>query len=330
MKKIYIYRFFIGVIMLAVICLGISIFSEFASQESKANSKSEYESEEYKAISILGLRNGELKVVEEQQNIQGDIIQKLSDDSYSYFYDTSKDAVIVLSACDQVMNKIVKEAPDNFMSSLSETEIDINKYIHQFFPEYNLNTIKISLDTSSGSPLESFRYTISDYQDGTKVNNAQMSFSYDGQLTFLYGTHNNHNNFKTYGNISEKDAISIAFSYLSNLKKDIENDANKNYTDDVPETIIATDDMILPDGVKPGETFISQKLPRYVIYLDTESDMSILSTEKTIYGNRVAWLIEFIVKTSWGDIDTIFNPLIHVYVDIENGNVLEMNSTNGY
>ena len=327
--KRHLYRVCFVAGALAIVCLTVFIFSGFASQKSNAKSKNELE--EYKAIGALGLRKGELKVVEEQPNIQGDIIQKLSDDSYSYFYDTKKDAVIVISANDQAMDKIIKNAPEDFMVGLSETKIDIKKYVNKFFPEYDLENIKVELDMSSGSPVESYRYKISDYQDNVQINNAQMSFSYDGQLTFVYGTHNIIGDFVTYNTISEQKAISIAFSHLFSLKKEIEDEANKNYTtENNSKEIIATEDMMLPDGINPGDSFVQEKLPWYQIYLNNISDMNVLKCEKIIYENTVVWLVEFTVKTSWGDIDTIFNPLMHVYVDAQSGNVLEMNSTDGY
>lgn len=317
----------IGTLFMALALLTVFVLSGFSSSHESASAPYEIDCQEVKD---LGLSTGTLRLIEERKDAVGNTIQKMSDDNYSYFFDPTKKEVLVIVANDAVMEGIVKEASTLSMELTPGVDNDIMSNIIKFFPEYNLDAVKIDLDTESGSPVEFFQYTIREYKNDIQINKAQMSFSYDGQLTFVYGSHNQLDETKDYSIIGASDAVEIAFSHLRKLKDAYEENINSSLVDDsTDEYITATEDMVLPDGVKVGDTFKLEKLPSYEIFIDSQSDINVIRNEKLMYGNTVAWLIEFTVQTSWGKYDTIFNPLIHIYVDAATGNVLEVNMTDG-
>ena len=73
-------------------------------------------------------------------------------------------------------------------------------------------------------------------------------------------------------------------------------------------------------------------LPWNYIILDTSEDMNVQCAEKMVYRtdeDTVAWMIELILKTEEGEKDSMFNPLVHIYIDAAEGKVLNMNYTDG-
>lgn len=314
-------------VMLVALSL-VLVLSGFSLSPEAASSSNETDCQ---AVMDLGLSTGNLRLVEERKDAVGNTIQLLRDDYYSYFFDPMKNEVIVVTANDNIMEQITKNASTLSMELVPGVDNDIISYVSKFFPEYNLDDVKIDLDTESGSPIEFFQYTIREYENDIQVNKAQISFSYDGQLTFIYGSHNQLDEGKDYSKISASDAVGIAFSHLTKTKNAYEEGMNSSLAEDAAEEYItATDDMILPDGVKVGDTFRLERLPTYEIFIDDQNDMNVIKNEKLVYEDTVAWLVEFTVRTSWGEYDSIFNPLIHIYVDASTGDVLEINMTDGF
>ena len=209
-------------------------------------------------------------------------------------YSSVRDTILV--ADDNMMREITENAKN--IGNVDETEIDILAFVHEYFPEYNTETMKIDVEKGvSGSPLEYYQYTIYDYIDDIQVNRAHINFSYDGQLIFVQGSHNKIDRSKDYDKIDENKALDIAYSYLIEEK-----DRND-------------------DG-----------LPWNYIILDTSEDMNVQCAEKMVYRmdeDTVAWMIELILKTEEGEKDSMFNPLVHIYIDAAEGKVLNMNYTDG-
>lgn len=317
----------IGILVVTLIVATTMLLTGFSSAKEYGGVQNKIECQE---VMDLGLNSGTLRLVEERKDAIGNTIQIMRDDCYTYYYDTERKEVIVITINDSIMEKIVKDASDISMERIPLVDIDVMRYIKEIFPKYHLDTIKIDLDTESGSPIEFYRYTVHEYQDDIQTNRAQLSFSIDGQLTFVYGSHNEIDESKNYSRINEYDAIKIAYSYLVDKKDQYEKAMNANYSEhDSEKLITATEDMVLPDGVKVGETFELERLPVYEIFISSPDDMNISMNQKVVYGDTVAWLVEFTVKTSWGDVDPLFNPLFHVYVDAETGKVIELNTTDG-
>lgn len=317
----------VGALLVAFTLVMLLFLTGFSSTQASASMVNEIDCQQ---ITDLGISKGTLKLIEERKDAVGNTIQLLSDDYYSYYFDPSNKEVLVIVANNDVMEKIVENSSKLSLDSVPNIDNDVLGNIKKIFPEYNLDSLKIDLDTESGSPIEFFQYTIREYSNDIQINKAHLSFSYDGQLTFVNGSHNELDVNKDYSKIDSSAAIEIAFSYLMKTKDAYEKNANSSLAEaSFEEYIVATEDMILPDGVKVGDTFRLEKLPAYEIYLDSHSDMNVIRNEKLMYEDTVAWLIEFTVCTSWGKYDTIFNPLIHIYVDASTGEILEMNMTDG-
>lgn len=73
-------------------------------------------------------------------------------------------------------------------------------------------------------------------------------------------------------------------------------------------------------------------LPWNYIILDTSEDMNVQCAEKMVYRtdeDTVAWMVELILKTEEEEKDSMFNPLVHIYIDTAEGKVLNMNYTDG-
>lgn len=317
----------VGILAIVLMFSTAMLITGFSSSENLADAAAEADCEE---IQALGLTTGTLRLLEERKDVDGNVIQRFADDQYSYYYSPSNREVVVISANDEVMEKIVQDASGLSLELVPAIDNDVMKYIKAFFPEYNLETVKIDLDTESGSPIEFFQYTIRDYRNEIQTNSAQISFSIDGQLTFVHGSHNKLDDSKDYSKINDSEAVRLACAYLIEKKAELEENANASLSEQTAdEYITATDDMVLPDGVKVGETFKVEKLPAYEVYINSPDDINIITNQKLIYNDTVAWLVEFTVNTSWGEVDTIFNPLVHVYIDAATGKVLEMNMTDG-
>ena len=317
----------VGILVLVLLLSMSLLLAGASSPKAKSDETTEIDCKE---IMALGLSKGSIRLIEERNDVAGNVIQHFVDDQYSYYFSPSERKVLVIVANDALMERIVRDASGLSMKIVPAVDNDIMSCIEKFFPEYNLETVIIDLNTESGSPIEFFQYTIRDFHNDIQTNSAQISFSIDGQLTFVYGSHNRLDASKDYSKISDSEAIRIACTYLVDKKTELENaanaDASKQTSD---EYIIATEDMVLPDGVKVGDTFKIEKLPIYEIFINTSDDMDVITNQKLVYNDTVAWLVEFTIKTSWGEIDTIFNPLVHIYVDATTGKILEMNMTDG-
>lgn len=327
MKRTKYAKLFFGTLVVSFALVVVLILSSFCSAHEPVSAPDEIDCQEVKS---LGLSSGALKLIGESKDAGGNTVQKLCDDRYTYFFDPAKREVRVIIANDDVMEKIVDDASGLSMQLVPAADNDIMNVIRKFFPEYDLDAVKVDVDTESGSPIEFFQYTIREYKDDVQINKAQISISIDGQVTFVHGSHNRIGESEDYSKISSSDAIDIAFSYLTKAKSEYEEKMNPHLDEaSAEEYIIATEDMLLPDGVKVGDTFKPEKLPAYKIFLDGKNDMNVIRNEKLMYGDTVAWLVEFTVRTSWGEYDSIFDPLIHIYVDASTGDVLEMNMTDG-
>ena len=209
-------------------------------------------------------------------------------------YSSVRDTILV--ADDNMMREITENAKN--IGNVDEAEIDILAFVHEYFPEYNTETMKIDVEKGvSGSPLEYYQYTIYDYIDDIQVNRAHINFSYDGQLIFVQGSHNKIDRSKDYDKIDENKALDIAYSYLIEEKDRNDDGLSWNY-----------------------------------IILDTSEDMNVQCAEKMVYRtdeDTVAWMVELILKTEEGEKDSMFNPLVHIYIDAAEGKVLNMNYTDG-
>ncbi len=281
-------------------------------------------------LTEIPIQTGELRLVEERKDVAGNTIQIWNDEKYSYYYNETDGNVNVISANTNTMEEIVKSAKGLSLEQVPSlnTETLVRDILNDFFPEYNLDSIKTVIDTESGNPIELFQFKIKEYYNDILLNTASISLSYDGQLTFLHGSHNTIDTKKDYSVYEESNIIELAFKYLQSKKEQIEYDINSGFNSSGEEEYyIATEDMVLPDGVKIGDVFKTEKLPLYEMVLNSVDDMNVSSVEKMAYKNTVAWLIEFSVNTSWGKYTKALNPLIHLYIDAATGEVLEMNST---
>lgn len=279
-------------------------------------------------IAEIPIQTGELRLIEERKDVAGNVIQIWEDDTYSYYYDVTSNKIGVISANTKKMEAIVKNAGDISAGYIPSVDTDISGFLKDFFPEYDPESIEIELDTESGNPIEWFQYTVKEHYRDILQNTAHISLSYDGQLTFLQGSHNSIDRTIDYWAYNEQDAIRLAFMYLQSKKDDLEHEINTELqTSGNEKYLIATEEMVLPDGVKIGEEFKTEQLPQLEVYLNSVDDMNVSSVEKMVYQDTVAWLVEFSVNSSWGKFDEALNPFLHVYIDAATGEVLEMNST---
>lgn len=328
MKKITsMLKLVVMVITLLTLSLMLTGFSPNPQGETVRES-SEVSAAMSKAISSLDLQEGELTVVSQMKGAKGNTILICEDNNYSYYVNESTNEVVVVSMNTRMMEKKVASAPEVSSLSTKQSDAIIQEVITKYFPEYDPKNLVVDVDSESGSPIEYYRYSVSEIQDDIQINRALISLSYDGQLTLLYGSHNSIDSSKNYSAISQDDAKSVAFEYMMNQKETLEK--NVDFSNTVEEEIIvATEDMILPDGVSVGDEFVLERLPNFQIKLNSIEDMDFIQVKKVVYNDTVAWFLEFIVDTSWGEYDTIFNPLVHVYIDASTGKVLEMNTTDG-
>ena len=156
-----------------------------------------------------------------------------------------------------------------------------------------------------------------------------MSLAFNGQITVVSGSHNTKEDFYTRSTINADEAVEFAVAYIIENKEKLE---RQNVSDDSEvrdEEIFATADMILPDGVNPGDTFRVEKLPAYKIQINDTSDIMDPSAIKTMYKGNPVWEVGFSVKTSWGDYDELLNSYLTIYVDAQSGRVIDMVSTDG-
>lgn len=310
------------IILPVIVFLCTVIFAVLAS----ANPTGTIENNE--KLAEIPIRTGELRLIEERKDIAGNVIQIWEDDKYSYHFDVANNDVRVISANTERMEAIVKSAGDLSIGEIPNVDTDISGILKDFFSEYDLDSIKTEIDTESGNPIEWFEFTVKEYYKDILQNTAHISLSYDGQLTFLQGSRNTIDKTKDYWVYNEQDVVELAFKYILSKKDDWESDINSELKNPgEAEYFIATEEMVVPDGVKIGEEFKTERLPQYEIYLNSIDDMKVSDVEKMVYGDTVAWLVEFSVNTSWGNFDEVLNPFIHLYIDATTGEVLEMNST---
>lgn len=257
----------------------------------------------YEAVNALELHSGELRVLEDSKNAAGDKIQTLEDDAYVYRFNAEEKELVSICASTKEMEEIVRRAGETVESGDLTKEIDVMGIVRTYFPEYEPQTVQIEQEMGSGDPIGWYRYTVRDLRDELVLNTARIEFSYDRQLTFLQGTHNTLDAGMETLSCTREEAVAIAFRYL-------------------------VEDMAAAQRGENGGAF-AEEMPEYEVFFDTVEDMRDLKMEKRMHGKRVAWLVEFTVHTSWGEVDDIFDPLIHIYVDAQTGEVLEMNQTDG-
>ena len=127
-----------------------------------------------------------------------------------------------------------------------------------------------------------------------------------------------------------EDAAEIVLNYMIENVDTLEQKAKESMGGDVAgEVLIATEDMVLPDGVKVGDTFTVDKLPAYRLFIKSKKDMLNPSVMRIMYQGNVAWEVTFSAQSSWGEYDEVFNPCFTAYVDVQRGEILEITATDG-
>lgn len=247
--------------------------------------------------------------IDTMETSTGNILWILSDGEYLYYVSPSDGSLVSMILEDTPSEEIVLSYDTQSSSTISTAEAEeiLLTVLATYFPEYDLNSLVISASDLSASPLEYFRFQIEEIVDQTRVNIAAVSLSFTGTLVSLSGTHYTLADFNAGTSsasgtlISQEDLASIASEFLS-----AENAALTEST---------------------GES--SSDLPAYTLYVENGSDIYYPQAIRVMYNGNVCWEYQFYVKSSWGEIDVIFNPLLTLYIDASTGEVADYLMTDG-
>lgn len=291
------------------------------------------------SVNIDGILLGELNCQEVIQNQVGQTIRVYSDDSYQYFVSDKSGEISLISMNGSTMEEISAKFEDGRYNTVSDEQAEkiMFEVIKKVFPEYSVSNLSIKTDNETGSSIERFRYYIEELHDDYVVNVASVSIAFNGEVSFISGTHNTIDMFKSdaapIGSddlmITKEDLPDIVAEYIVENVVELEKSRSmeKNYPSH--EKVIAAEGMLLPDGVSIGEEFTIDTLPEYQVYCDNADDISIREIKKVMRSGTVLWEVNFMVHTSWGEYDSALNPNVVMYIDPINGHVVEMYSSNG-
>lgn len=276
--------------------------------------------------SILALEEDRILSLPQVDTVEsqaGEVLLIYEDDEYLYYVEQNSKRVILVQMKPDDMERLGDEyskSQDNTITEESAHQI-MRYVIDSIFPEYNLDNLSINLDSDTGSHIEYYIYTIKEMHEDAVLNLATVSIAFNGEVTIVSGTHNTKESFGKIDGLSKEDAIRIAYEYVLEEKKSLDSEDPLEYAGD-GEVLIATEDMVLPDGVNVGDEIHIEKLPRLEYFVDDVNDLHIIEMSKVSYLKRVVWQLAFSIDTSWGEIDEALNPIVVMYIDIETGEIL--------
>lgn len=285
-----------------------------------------------------------LELVSTEEDVNGELMATYEDETYRYVLNKDNDTVRMLYMLPEKQEAI----QNSEMSVISRKEADdlMYKYMNTLFTEYDTDSLSYIVSENSDNLSEYYQYYIEEITSDTILNRAEIYFSSDGQLTYACGTHNEYFASTFSNSLSEQQAIDRVFTYVVAEKKEIaqlqeksslenedgilisEMSEEKNLTDE--DTLIATEDMVLPDGVSVGDEFKPvDTMPDFNFIIESKNDLQISDVKKDATSGTVLWVVECQVDTTWGTYDEIFNYMGVFYVDAATGEIVNVEWTDG-
>lgn len=291
---------------------------------------SDYEAEHAKqSISNLGISEGELKFVGQKENSYGKKQYTYTDNIYTYILDANSSEVVFTKLNTDKMKQLTEKASGITPTDREKTDLKIKGTIKKLFLDYNLDYTTVNIITDNGSPLDYILYEIEEKHGNIVVNRAVIGYGIDGSLTSFGGTHNKLDDFKGSDNYSEAQIINIAYDYLASNKSKIEAAMIPSEDSGTDMKTYNDDEVVPPDGIKSIDEVVEVKLPEYKLELNNYKDLKDISIMKEMFNGSIVWKVNFTLNTSWGKVDSIFNPLINMKIDAMTGNIIEVISTDG-
>lgn len=267
-------------------------------------------------VNINGILEGKTDYRESIQNDAGQVLNVYSDENYLYYVTEADNRVAMVSLQADQMEKLSEMFSKGQINIISDEKAEEIMYevIGKVFPEYSVTDLCVSFDNVTGSSIESFRFYIEEVIDDNVINVASVSLAANGQISSVSGSHNTVDLFEmgtaTADATSEKCSVSkddlpdiIARYVTDNL---VAMESERMVDGDVysEETVIASEGMLLPDGVNIGDTFAVKRLPEYRIYCENAEDIHIVESARVIHKGVIAWEVKFTLDTSWGEVDS--------------------------
>ncbi len=291
---------------------GVLFLSSCSNHAGEAEISNQFTSE-IKGVDTLldleGARNKELTVLRKDEKEYGTNIV-YGDENYEYYVSEIDNNIISV-----VMTEDTKKSlEDVYLQKEPEsiTPEDADKItadiMRKLYSDYDKKEYRITGGEPTGSYIEQYIYMIEEIKNNSIINTASISIAYDGQITSIFATYNNEEMFQNEPLISESEAKEIVLIYILEQKAIAEK--------------AALEQMELED--EEQKPVMENELPTYEIYVETIDDFQQLEIAQVMHKGKQCYQLEFGILTSYGSIDSIFNPYYAIMVDMESGEVLDV------
>ena len=311
-------------ISLAIVTVFVSIAVAVAGTPNVTGSESVQQ-----AIVDLGVTEGDINLIDEHENAYGDKQFTYADDKYTYYMDAASSELIFAVMNSDKMTVLVENALEITPLEIAKADELFASELQKLFPQYDIKNLTVNVITDNGSPIDYFIYEAQEISGDIVVNRANISFGIDGSLTSFGGTYNKLDDFEGSDKYNKDEIALIAYNYLLSIKEEVEKAMIPSEDTGADIKTNGGEGVILPDGVKSIDDVVEEQLPEYKLYLNSVADLDNIAINREMHNGKVVWFANFTIKTSWGEVDSIFNPMISMEIDAMNGEIIEVLSTDG-
>ena len=260
-------------------------------------------------IHEIGLSGGVFSLDGEMENVTGEVVYICSDDTYSYYI--SSDFHLIIATLKD-LDSMYSDAPDTI--AIKEDELVEKGYdlIPALFPYLNPTYLRFAPDFDFDS-VGSVRVLFLERVDDCLVNIGSLELSKLGTPISFSATCNSIDDFKDSNRFLKDEIYTRAYEELLEGKEIVEVSGGFD-----TDGIIG---LLPPGGDWVGFENIDGGYPQeFKLYLETQSDVSFIRVEKEIANNgTIIWIIEAQIKTSWGEIDSMFDYIWYLKIDADSG-----------
>lgn len=317
----------VAIFVVLMLCVSIAFAANPASIQKEAA---------VEKIQSMGILEGELKFIEQRQDIKGELQYEYQDQKYTYIIAADSGDIVFAKMNSDKLDSLVMKASSLKAVALEEAQQLAQKTISSAFPSYKTEDVEIESITGNGNPIDYVIYTIEERHDDIIVNRAVISIGIDGSVTSFGGTNNSLSDFDGTDRYTGEQIRSLIYGYFARNKSDFEKAMQPTFEPSTDKTTAQnkdlptdTDEWILPDGIESIEDYKEEKLPDYKLYLSSIKDMEFDEIYREKYNDTIVWCASFSLRSSWGDVESILNPYVVVRVDAKTGTVVDIISTSG-
>lgn len=275
-------------------------------------------------VAALDISKGVLRNTAEKFDAYNNKQLILEDDAYRYFVDAETKEIVSGVLIDS-SESIAKKASLSRKTYLSLAR----QFTEDTFKSLDSSAVEYIASYDENNPLEYVSYRFEEKVGDIIVNSGYLSFTIDGKPCVFGATRNSISDFDNTDNYSKNDIQEIVFKAIWTEKAAISESAQILRTD---ISDVKMDPPLQKGEIDPEEEQANKPYTQQIkleILANDMNDLKFGEIVKAKMGDRVVWLVESQVQTTWGEIDPIFNFIYAFAIDAVSGEIVEAHQLSG-